>query len=105
LFLISEVFPGEFTMNHVASKFANLVWALLVLGAFVAPRLAQSQTYSVVHYFTGAPSTRWAYGAVAQGRDGDMYGASQFGGTSDNGTLYKMTPSGAITVLYSLQFL
>ncbi len=29
-------------MNHVASKFANLVWAVLVLGAFVAPRLAQS---------------------------------------------------------------
>src|SRR5713101_18092 len=101
LFLISEVFPGEFTMNHVASKFANLVWALLVLGAFVAPRLAQSQTYSVVHYFTGAPSTRYAYGAVAQGRDGDMYGASQFGGTSDNGSVYKMTPSGAVTVLYS----
>jgi uncharacterized repeat protein (TIGR03803 family) len=101
--LISEVLLGEFTMNHVASKFANLIWTVLVLGAFVAPRLAQSQTYTDLHDFNpgaGDPHTFFESN-LAQGRDGSFYTESNGGGTSGNGTVFKISPSGTTTIIHS----
>jgi uncharacterized repeat protein (TIGR03803 family) len=37
--------------------------------------------------------------ALALGRDGDFYGATEFGGTNGDGTLFKMTPDGTLTTL------
>jgi uncharacterized repeat protein (TIGR03803 family) len=36
-----------------------------------------------------------------EGRDGNFYGTTGFGGTSGNGTVYKITPAGQETNLYS----
>jgi len=38
---------------------------------------------------------------LAQGGDGDFYGSTEFGGTNDAGTLFQMTPEGALTSIYS----
>jgi len=37
------------------------------------------------------------------GTDGNLYGTTYFGGTNDDGTVYKMTPQGTLTTLYSFQ--
>ena len=76
-------------MNHVANKFANLIWTVLVLGAFIAPRLAQAQTYTDLHDFNpgaGDPHT-FIESNLAQGRDGNFYTESNGGGSSGNGTV------------------
>lgn len=44
--------------------------------------------------------------AVAQGTDGNFYGTTAQGGVSNNctagcGTVFKMTPTGTLTTLYS----
>ncbi len=41
------------------------------------------------------------YGAPIQGSDGNFYGTTGLGGANDYGTVFKLTPSGALTTLYS----
>jgi uncharacterized repeat protein (TIGR03803 family) len=40
-------------------------------------------------------------GALLQGSDGSFYGTTSAGGTNDNGTIFKVTPSGNLTTLVS----
>ncbi len=40
-------------------------------------------------------------GPPIEGTDGNFYGTTSGGGTSGNGVVYKLTPSGTLTVLYS----
>jgi uncharacterized repeat protein (TIGR03803 family) len=39
--------------------------------------------------------------ALIQGSDGNLYGTTAGGGTNDEGTVFKITPSGTLTTLYS----
>ncbi len=90
-------------MRHVTSKFANLIWTVLVLGAFVGPRLAQAQTYTDLHDFNPAAGDPHSFNStkLAQGRDGNLYAESAGSGTSGNGTVFKIAPSGTTTVILS----
>jgi uncharacterized repeat protein (TIGR03803 family) len=40
-------------------------------------------------------------GRLAQGRDGNYYGTTNGGGANDKGTVFQITPDGALTTLYS----
>jgi len=40
-------------------------------------------------------------GFMVQGRDGNLYTTSNYGGTDGAGTVFKATPAGQVTVLYS----
>jgi len=39
--------------------------------------------------------------ALVQAADGNLYGTASGGGTKDSGTVFKITPAGALTTLYS----
>jgi uncharacterized repeat protein (TIGR03803 family) len=39
--------------------------------------------------------------AMIEGADGNFYGTTEFGGTNDGGTVFKISPRGALTTLYS----
>src|SRR5579872_6589163 len=58
------------------------------------------QTFTSLHNFGGIDG---AYpGAVLiQGVDGNLYGTTQGGGIRGDGTVFKMTPSGTLTTIYS----
>jgi uncharacterized repeat protein (TIGR03803 family) len=43
----------------------------------------------------------YPYAALVQGADGDLYGTTSGGGTKDSGTVFKITPAGELTTLYS----
>jgi uncharacterized repeat protein (TIGR03803 family) len=61
---------------------------------------------------TGAPTGLYSFGgendganpfaALTQGRDGNFYGTAFQGGAFDNGTIFRITPAGAFTNLFSL---
>jgi uncharacterized repeat protein (TIGR03803 family) len=58
---------------------------------------------SVIHTFSGAPSdgaNPW-YGSLLLASDGNFYGTTAFGGTNHDGTVFKITPAGLETVLWS----
>ncbi len=44
---------------------------------------------------------RFPYAQLVQATDGDLYGTTATGGTSDSGTVFKITTNGALTSLYS----
>ncbi|MGC1374150.1 MAG: choice-of-anchor tandem repeat GloVer-containing protein [Candidatus Sulfotelmatobacter sp.] len=40
-------------------------------------------------------------GALVQGTDGNLYGATGLGGAANDGTVFRITPAGTLTTLYS----
>ncbi len=46
----------------------------------------------------------YPYGGLVQGRDGDFYGMTSAGGTSDQGTVFKISATGTYTLLKSFDY-
>ena len=55
---------------------------------------------TTIHNFNGADGSN-AYGQLVQGSDGNFYGTTSAGGSDGGGTVFKITPSGTLTTLYS----
>jgi len=47
---------------------------------------------SIVYRFHGAPDGAFAYNGMVGDRDGNFYGTTVHGGTTDDGVIYKFTP-------------
>ncbi|HUI44248.1 MAG TPA: choice-of-anchor tandem repeat GloVer-containing protein [Terriglobia bacterium] len=82
---------------------SNLNWveragALFLMCAATAITLT-AQTFTTLHSFDGTDGeVPWA---VLQANDGNLYGTTELGGTNDVGTVFKITPSGTLTTVYS----
>ena len=50
---------------------------------------------------TGCADGNWPVGSIVQAADGSFYGTTSTGGTHGLGTLFKITPTGTLTTLYS----
>lgn len=75
---------------------------LAVLFVFGTTNHAQGQSYSVIYNLgdhTGDPLNPQELGVIAQGRDGNLYTTTPFGGSGRSGTALKLTPGGALKVL------
>jgi uncharacterized repeat protein (TIGR03803 family) len=59
---------------------------------------APAQTFTTLVYFNDGSSV---FSSLIQGRDGSLYGTSNNGGVSGAGSVFKVTPSGTLTTLYS----
>jgi uncharacterized repeat protein (TIGR03803 family) len=66
-------------------------------------RITPTGTYSVVFNFDHKqPALGYqAYAGLIAGNDGNLYGATIWGGANGNGVIFKMTTGGAYSVLYS----
>jgi uncharacterized repeat protein (TIGR03803 family) len=72
-------------------------------GAGTVFSITTSGTESVLHAFTGSPSDgAYPYAGVVN-VDGTLYGTTNVGGASNDGTVFSITPSGTETVLYSFK--
>ena len=84
---------------------AALILTTLMLVVAAATSVATAQTYTDLFNFRA----RGGYGKtpsgfLAQGRDGNLYGTTQAGGTIprvNGGVVFRITPSGNLNVLYS----
>jgi uncharacterized repeat protein (TIGR03803 family) len=72
---------------------ANLFYAAT---AVVAP----AQTFTTLTSFSGANGSS-PFAPLVQGTDGNFYGTTDGGGTQGFGTIFRLTPAGALTRLYS----
>jgi uncharacterized repeat protein (TIGR03803 family) len=70
-------------------------------GAGVLFEVTPGGTESVVHNFGGAGDGITAEGAATIDASGNIYGATAFGGASNNGTLWELAADGTYTVLHS----
>lgn len=65
---------------------------------------ARTQSLSVLYNFgthPGDPVNPESPGAIAQGRDGNLYSTAPSGGANGGGAIFKITPTGHLTVLHS----
>jgi uncharacterized repeat protein (TIGR03803 family) len=70
-------------------------------GCGVAFKLTTAGAESTLYSFVAGTSDGGLPVGLTQGSDGNFYGTTTYGGASNNGTVFKVTPAGAETVLHS----
>src|SRR5271157_3863021 len=60
-----------------------------------------SGTWTELYSFTNGVDGVNVSTALEEGSDGSLYGTSQYGGTNGSGTIFKITPGGSFTLLYT----
>lgn len=73
------------------------MFLLGVVTAIASP----AQTFTTLVNFNGTNGSAPQPEGLLQGIDGNFYGTTLAGGTNNEGTVFKMTPSGALTTLHS----
>jgi uncharacterized repeat protein (TIGR03803 family) len=76
-------------------KRAYVVFVLCAATAIVLP----AQTFTTLHSFDVTDGVN--PGGLVQATNGDLYGTTVGGGAYGNGTVFRITPSGTLTTLYS----
>ena len=56
---------------------------------------------TVIYSFKGTPDGETPKGTIIQASDGNFYGTTEGGGVNGFGSIYKMTPAGALTIIHS----
>ncbi len=64
-------------------------------------RISTSGTFTLLHSFDGTTEGGAPRGELIQGFDGNFYGTTASGGSGSQGTVFRMTPSGAVTVIHT----
>ena len=100
-------------MKRIVSASGKLDWgkrAYAVLALYAATAISlPAETFTVLHSFSGADGAS-PNSQLVQATNGDLYGTTTFGGANSCGvggtnvgcgTVFKITPSGTLTTLYS----
>jgi uncharacterized repeat protein (TIGR03803 family) len=85
--------------TRTSTSLAFTIIALFLL-SLVLPFTAFAQSFISLAGFDNANGAN-PYGALAEGTDGNFYGTTQFGGANGQGSVYQVTPAGALTAIYS----
>lgn len=89
-------------LRSVRSHLSLHLFGLLVL-VCLCPT-TRAATFTTVHQFgRTAQESAGASAGLTRAKDGNLYGTSKDGGAFGAGTVYRMTPDGIVTVLYSFQ--
>jgi uncharacterized repeat protein (TIGR03803 family) len=71
----------------------------------VVYRATAAGAITVLHAFKGYPTDGYRpIGILVQGTDGNFYGTTYQGGAHNQGSVFKITPAGAFTLLYSFNY-
>jgi uncharacterized repeat protein (TIGR03803 family) len=81
------------------AKAACIVFVFCAMAAIAAS--AQEQTFTTLLSFNGTDGQEPLYGPLIQATDGNFYGTTYTGGAHTFGTVFKITPEGTLTTLYS----
>src|SRR5690242_1930778 len=94
----SLLIPAK-SLGEIVSK-SRLVSSLFVIAFCLATIAASAQTLTTLYTFDFYHGRRPS-SPLVQGVNGNLYGATFYGGSSDDGTVYEITPSGTLTSLHS----
>ena len=101
----ANILPSKRAHSQRSKSFrtsAALTLTTLMLLIAAATTAATAQTYTDLFNFNGTDGANPEHPALlAQGRDGNLYGTTYNGGTHGAGVVFRITPSGDLTVLYN----
>jgi uncharacterized repeat protein (TIGR03803 family) len=60
-----------------------------------------AQTFTLLTKFNGDNGAWPTFGSLIQGLDANFYGTTSLGGVNNTGSVFKITPSGKVTTIYS----
>jgi len=83
-------------VNAWRARAVFVLYTLYTMTAIVLP----AQTLTTLFSFNGTDGI-YPNAVLVQGTDGNFYGTTGGGGTTNSGTVFKITPSGVLTTLYS----
>ena len=97
---VSELRTAEGPMRRMRIK--ELFTVIFILALVGTNLTLQAQTFSVIYNFGSGsdPDNPQRPGAVAQGRDGNLYSTAPLGGAFGDGSIFRITPDGTFTDLY-----
>src|SRR5664280_1496661 len=72
-----------------------IIFLFSVAAAIASP----AQILTTLHSFNNVDGAQ-VFAALVQARDGSFYGTTFSGGANDQGTVFKITPSGTLTTLH-----
>src|ERR1700680_1133247 len=75
--------------------------ALMILFCALLSTASQAQTFTSLASFNGTNGADPFYAVLVQGLDGNLYGTTSARGAHGTGTVFKITPGGTVTTLYS----
>ena len=64
-------------------------------------KISVTGRFSLLYTFSGSSDGGSPQGALVQGSDGNFYGTTDYGGTNNVGTIFKISAGGAFFSLYS----
>jgi uncharacterized repeat protein (TIGR03803 family) len=71
-------------------------------GKGIVFRISPGGSLTNLHSFSGPPTDGdYPSAGLVQGSDGNFYGTTSSGGTNDDGTVFRISPGGTLTNLYS----
>ena len=59
-------------------------------------------TFTTLHSFSGADGTK-SFAGLLQGKNGNLYGTTYYGGANNDGEIFQITTAGKLTVLHSFR--
>jgi uncharacterized repeat protein (TIGR03803 family) len=78
------------TTDYAGTSFAGVVF-----------KVSKTGTETVLYSFTGGADGQYPYAALVRDAAGNLYGTTQYGGTSSIGVVFKLSAAGTETVLHS----
>ena len=89
---------------RAALSAAAAVTFALGLCAAGSPKAHADYSETILHTFLGTNGNGdggYPYGGLTEASDGTLYGATPYGGTAGDGTVFKISTSGTLTVLHN----
>jgi len=91
--------PAAWSRPPMGFVWHNQLWGTNIAGTVF--KMTPTGTLTTTYTFGVAPKGGYyPIGGLIQAINGDLYGTTEYGGAGD-GTVFKITPSGALTTLYS----
>jgi uncharacterized repeat protein (TIGR03803 family) len=88
----------------VLSQAANMLALTLVLAAgFSVPQTANAQTFQLLYQFRSGNGGSQPFASLIRDSKGNLYGTTMIDGAYSYGTVFKISPAGKETVLYSFK--
>ena len=90
-------------MKGLVNVLGKLSWGTTVCAVFVvcaATAITLPAQVTTLFTFDGTHGAS-PYAGLVQATDGDLYGTTWGGGAKNAGTVFKITPAGILTTLYS----